>query len=255
MRITRIFSQFASVGLLSIQAAPEESYNCDVSVDGSCEQSQPECSLYMAESTIPGAGLGIFTGVERLVNETIGTGDVMFPLVDVAYHMQVLGTKILHHHPDIVTNPTMDYIWFGPEMGMQQETAHPYVQVEFVSAFAPGLDAAINCHLGLPNVEKTMPIYDTAGLHRSKDPGTGGFTPYHKCTTYVTHPIPAGGKSSGVNTRFVFTYLFACLFCVKSQNSLSYFTKENSSNSMGMVNCKFISTAIKACVPVCPPNQ
>jgi hypothetical protein len=76
-------------------------------------------------------------------------------------------------------------------MGMQQETTEPN---EHVSAFAPGLDAAINCHLGLINVDKNVPSYDVSGLHRSRDPGAGAITPYHNCTTSVIHDIPAGGE-------------------------------------------------------------
>lgn len=172
--------------------------SCEVSANGeeTCvvnQEPRRQCSLYMAPSTIAGAGLGVFTGTDRQIDEVIGTGDVMFPLVDVAYHLQHLGDKVLESE-EVVANPTLHYIWFGPEMGMSQETSHPFVQTEYVSAFAPGLDAAINCHLGLDNLEKKIPIYDTAGLHRSKDPGAGGFTPYHKCDTYVTHPIPAGGE-------------------------------------------------------------
>lgn len=74
---------------------------------------------------------------------------------------------------------------------MQQETSHPN---EYVSAFAPGLDAAINCHLGLINVDKNVPAYDVSGLHRSTDPGAGAITPYHNCTTSVIQHIPAGGE-------------------------------------------------------------
>jgi hypothetical protein len=76
-------------------------------------------------------------------------------------------------------------------MGMQQETSHPN---DYVSAFAPGLDAAINCHLGLINVDKNVPVYDVSGLHRSTDPGVGAITPYHNCTTSVIQNIPAGGE-------------------------------------------------------------
>jgi hypothetical protein len=76
-------------------------------------------------------------------------------------------------------------------MGMQQETSHAN---DYVSAFAPGLDAAINCHLGLINVDKNVPVYDVSGLHRSTDPGAGAITPYHNCTTSVVQNIPAGGE-------------------------------------------------------------
>jgi hypothetical protein len=190
------------LGEVSATTNAEDEKTCEILENGEQDcssqdessRTMPQCSLYMAQSTIPGAGLGIFTGVDRQVDDVVGHGgDVLFPIVDVTYHLQTLGTDIVGNE-DIMTNPTLNYIWFGPEMGMQQETAHPYVHVEYVSAFAPGLDAAINCNLALPNVEKRMPIYDTVGLHRSKDPGVGGYTPYHKCESYVTNPIPAGGE-------------------------------------------------------------
>ncbi|GAX14185.1 hypothetical protein FisN_20Hh193 [Fistulifera solaris] len=148
-----------------------------------------ECTLYMAESTIPGAGLGIFTGIPRHKDEIVWPGDVMYPVVDLQYHMRVWGS---HHR--WLSNPLKDYVWFGPEMGMQQESSYPYVAPEYVTAFCPGMDAAINCNLALLNVEKGTPNYDTTGLHRSKDPGAGAFTPYHQCETIATHDIPAGGE-------------------------------------------------------------
>lgn len=79
----------------------------------------------------------------------------------------------------------------GPELGMQLESSNAEEQV---TAFAPGLDAAINCNLALINVDKDLPKYNTAGLHRSKDPGAGAITPYQNCSTTVSAPIPAGGE-------------------------------------------------------------
>ena len=74
---------------------------------------------------------------------------------------------------------------------MQQESSD---SEKYVTAFAPGLDAAINCNLALINVDKDVPVYDTAGLHRSKDPGAGAITPYHNCSTTVTAYVPQGGE-------------------------------------------------------------
>ena len=78
----------------------------------------------------------------------------------------------------------------GSEMGMQLESSNAY---KHVTAFAPGLDAAINCNLALINVDKETPIYDSS-FHRSKDPGAGAITPYHNCSTTVIEYIPAGGE-------------------------------------------------------------
>ena len=42
-----------------------------------------ECGLYLAESTIPGAGMGIFAGREYKVGEDIGRGDICIPFIDM----------------------------------------------------------------------------------------------------------------------------------------------------------------------------
>ena len=43
------------------------------------------------------------------------------------------------------------------------------------------------------NMESTHDsLYDTAGLHRSKDPGSGAFTPYHSSNTTALMGIEAG---------------------------------------------------------------
>jgi hypothetical protein len=41
----------------------------------------------MAPSTIPGAGLGIFTGIALKAHDVLhGTGDIAYPIVDLQYH-------------------------------------------------------------------------------------------------------------------------------------------------------------------------
>lgn len=61
-------------------------------------------------------------------------------------------------------------------------------------AFSHGAGAAINCYFPLYNTqgwdERTE--MSSEGLHRSKDPGAGAFTPYHGRVTYATRPIRAG---------------------------------------------------------------
>ena len=47
----------------------------------------PQCDLYMAESTIPNAGLGIYTAIERNPGDRVGEGDVCIPIFDAKnYH-------------------------------------------------------------------------------------------------------------------------------------------------------------------------
>lgn len=63
-----------------------------------------------------------------------------------------------------------------------------------VEAFCSGLDCAINCNIPLINVGHSEPVYDEAGLHRSKDPAAGSITPYHNGTTEVSRRVPPGGE-------------------------------------------------------------
>jgi hypothetical protein len=68
------------------------------------QQPQPQqCTLYMAQSTIPHAGLGIFTGIERAPGENVGSGDVLIPVIDLWYH---LDAPMSDEHLD----PTADYM-------------------------------------------------------------------------------------------------------------------------------------------------
>jgi hypothetical protein len=53
-----------------------------------------ECELFIAPSTIPGAGYGVFSATEKKPGDTIGNGDVAFALVDVAW-----GTGETHRSP------------------------------------------------------------------------------------------------------------------------------------------------------------
>ena len=50
---------------------------------------------------------------------------------------------------------------------------------ESTSGASPGVGAVPNCHYPLVNLEVMSTNYDTAGLHRSLDPGVGGFSPYY----------------------------------------------------------------------------
>jgi hypothetical protein len=137
----------------------------------------PKCGLYIAQSTIPNAGLGIFTAEEKAPMDPLGSGDVCIPNIDIKYHHSKMA------------DPLQQYYWAGSNMGMARES-----HTEQVEAYCPGLDCAINCNIALINTHKSAPIYDYAGLHRARDPGAGAFTPYHNGTTLASRHIPAGGE-------------------------------------------------------------
>ena len=49
-------------------------------------ESSIECDLYIAKSTIPNAGLGLFTGSAKTVGDIVGNGDVCLPLFNLDAH-------------------------------------------------------------------------------------------------------------------------------------------------------------------------
>ena len=144
-------------------------------------ENEPYCGMYMAESSIPGAGLGIYTAEERNVGDKVGDGDICIPVIDLYWH---------NDKNEIFSfNPFYDYFWNGHAMGMSSE-----VDTGDIEALCPGLDCAINCNLALLNVERSIAAYDDAQLNRNVDPGVGAFSPYGNGTTYVSRFIPKGGE-------------------------------------------------------------
>lgn len=63
------------------------------------------------------------------------------------------------------------------------------------AGFIPGIGCTINSIMDMHNIISTHGSeYSTAGLHRSKDPGVGAFTPYHNSLTEASEDIPAGSE-------------------------------------------------------------
>ena len=48
-----------------------------------------ECGLYLAPSTVPNAGLGVFSGFDKQVGDSIGNNDLCIPFLDMYWY----GTK------------------------------------------------------------------------------------------------------------------------------------------------------------------
>lgn len=154
---------------------------------------QDSCSLYLAPSTIPGAGLGVFTGPPRRRGDVIANHDIAIPVPDVWLHLTALGEETTGREDYDYINVLSDYVWKGNELGMQRE-AYYSTEDEYIWSFEPGVNAAINGHLGCGNVDRGLPVFDNGNMVRSRDPGTGAFTPYYGTETYAISDIPAGGE-------------------------------------------------------------
>jgi hypothetical protein len=150
------------------------------------KESKPlECGLYLAPSTIPGAGLGLFAGHQAWEEGTkAGYGDICIPIVNPHLHRNY--SKPFFH-------PLGDYTWSHIDVGMTLE-ACPAVHLE---AFCPGIDALVNSHqfvlnLGSPN-KSHVAQYLPAGIFRTS-PNAGAVSPYRNSTTRVSRRIPPGGE-------------------------------------------------------------
>ena len=158
----------------------------DVAFTCPTRRSQSTCSLFVANSTIPGGGVGIFTSEALTPGDTVGFGDIMNPLIDLYWHRP---TEFMNHD-----HPFFDYIWQGVGP-VTLESVDKNRGSVLLMGF--GLEAAINCHLALINTHSVTIVHDdyhSSDLHRSRDPGAGASTPYLSGTTRVAHPIPSGGE-------------------------------------------------------------
>jgi len=86
---------------------------------------------------------------------------------------------------------------------------------------SPGIGAAINCDLPLVNVVDTWSKIDGAGLHRSRDAGTGAITPYHDRKSRATRTIQAGEVSWYIicSTMYEFIRLLNSTFATPTSAS------------------------------------
>ena len=147
-----------------------------------------QCLLYLAESTIPKAGLGVFTGVPVESDHLLGrVGDAAIATVDQDWHMSEEKTGMISRHSGDYHWPLTNYDWNAGDIGLADEA-------EDVSVTVNGFGAAPNCHFSLLNVEEHKANYDEAGLNRYTSPGAGAITPWWNRTSTATRDIAAGSE-------------------------------------------------------------
>jgi hypothetical protein len=144
------------------------------------------------ESTIPNAGLGVFTTIEKKPGDSLGNGDVAFPILELDFYNQQNAEK----EDDFSDDPFEDYVWDGITMGMGMEIE----EGESVNTLWPGLDCVINSLIPLENVQRAFPRHNSHGdplpymPHRARHPAAGSMTTYRSAITLVKREIPAGGE-------------------------------------------------------------
>ena len=173
--------------ILKVPESESSSSSTRMSASGEASsptQNSASCGLWLAPSTIPGAGLGMFAGRDFSEGEYLqqDDGDLVIPLVDLKEHAQQFKDGDWKFLWD-------EYTWDAESLYMSQEGLYE------VNVASPGFGAAANCFLDLDNVEEWYPKHSYLGLHRgSDDPGVGGFTPYHGRRSSAKIDIKAGDE-------------------------------------------------------------
>jgi len=145
-----------------------------------------ECRFFLAESSIPGAGMSMYAGTD------ISIGEYTQP--ELAVHITdfneqgrlrcaVDELKCGRGHWWLPVN----YQWVG-EITQGGTTA---VQA---TAMITGLGAMGNFHTGLHSAAIVTPQKSDAGLHRRKDPGAGVITTYENARFQFTRPLKSGSE-------------------------------------------------------------
>jgi len=131
------------------------------------------CRIWIAESSIEGAGLGVYSGAAIKSGQMVGEPDIVIPLVD----------------PDKrIWSPIHEYTWNGELLDDM------FFENSFVAeGFSPGLGAQPNCHMGLNNIRMSLTSStDNSGLHRSRDPAVGSFSQRYNYAKVAEKDISAG---------------------------------------------------------------
>ena len=151
----------------------------DEAIINTTSQLRVECGVWLAPSTIAGAGLGMFAGRKFQQHEEIlPTGDSMVPIIDIKEHRSAMkkeGTFLWD-----------EYVW---DAHSALGNSEGFFEISMAS---PGLGSAANSFLPIYNVDEWHARHDDTGLHRSRDPGVGAFSPYHDRKSTARFPIAAG---------------------------------------------------------------
>jgi hypothetical protein len=60
---------------------------------------EPTCGQYLAPSILPGAGLGMYSGVEIEEDDPVSYGDICIPLIDLKLVRPFTSTEVCIHFP------------------------------------------------------------------------------------------------------------------------------------------------------------
>jgi len=160
------------------QCAPPRDGN-----DGTAEESSFVCRLYLAQSSIPNSGLGLFTGVPHNVGASVAPPEIAHQLL-ASFDGAEPQLQASSGYRDSLVK---EYVWSSFVSGGSFEGS-------LVESLIPGVGMAANSFLPLVNARSIMGPIDSAGVGRTNGPGTGAFSAYYDTTYVAEMPLEAGSE-------------------------------------------------------------
>jgi len=150
------------------------------SKEGAFEQ----CRFWLSESSIEGAGMGMYAG-DNLMPGDFTKKEIIIPVYD--YGAQ---TKLRCEMDPIFCKQNSDWLLhnyeWDPTAGWSNyDAAENYFAI-------PGMGSIPNHHIGLASSQPQVPTKTGGGLHRSKDPAAGAITLFENHQSQITRNIQAG---------------------------------------------------------------
>mmetsp|Transcript_28070 Transcript_28070/g.32733 ORF Transcript_28070/g.32733 Transcript_28070/m.32733 type:complete len:660 (+) Transcript_28070:84-2063(+) len=136
-----------------------------------------ECAIYMAQSSIPKAGFGLYT------TNPIPKGQYVLPYAD-APSIPVCDRNFNDLTNDLLNH--VSYFWSGD--GMAEFLC------DFIEESVVTFGAISNYHTVLHNVDAVSNGYDDTLVDRNEDPTAGSFSYLNGHSFKATQDIPAGGE-------------------------------------------------------------
>jgi hypothetical protein len=139
-----------------------------------------QCRIWLAPSTLQGAGLGMFAGTDfQPYEELIPGGDITIAITDITQHNAAPGQV---PYGAFLWD---EYTWSATGLKMDSEGYECNIASE-------GFGSAANSFLPVYNVDEWCSRLTYTGLHRSRDPGTGASTHFHQRVSTSRRYISAG---------------------------------------------------------------
>ena len=160
----------------------------DVNIDQSTTKtiSSSSCSLYMAQSSIPNSGLGIYTGRD------FTEGDVVDPRPQVALPLIQIDDNDYYS-----TSTLRNYPWHAKLSGTHLEDKGLDSDSGGGGSLNPNVGMLANSHLGLVNVKQTScdgvkSLIGSSDRSKDESAGAGAYSLYHHASFHAVFDMEGG---------------------------------------------------------------